>query len=517
MRRWSPFVLCSLLVVGLALAPRPARAADAAFHFTPGALVTFQVSGGGHGVGMSQWGARGRALAGQDADQILAAYYTGTTVVTQGDDHDVIRVLLPNDALVAVPFGDYLASVVSSELPPNWPMATLQAQAIASRTYARWNLTPDRPFDLMSTVQSQVYGATARADAIAAVTATAGQVVTYQGQLIPAYFHACSPTWTANNEDVWPGPALPYLRGVDDVAPDGHYYGADCPYARATAGPFSTELLSRLLAANPATAVGNLKTLVYGPRDAGGRLLTVTLQGDAGTKTVSANTFRSVISSGQPRGRMLLSADFQVVPAAPGAPAPPPVAPQPSPNSKPTMPSTALPATPSPTAPTAWVLTTHADVALLSAPQPMAPIVAHLPPGAPLQVLGTPAHEWLPVRVPANGNAGYVATADVAPWQPGSASVPAPTPPANQQPPSSQQPSTGGFAPFWVENFARTQLWSGVDGQAISFGPLAQWSPMLVLAPAVNGRYLVRVWRTGGEAYVDGAVVGPAGAPADAS
>ena len=38
--------------------------------------------GYGHGVGMSQHGARGRALAGQTAEQILAAYFKGATLST---------------------------------------------------------------------------------------------------------------------------------------------------------------------------------------------------------------------------------------------------------------------------------------------------------------------------------------------------------------------------------------------------------------------------------------------------
>lgn len=42
--------------------------------------VTFYGRGYGHGVGMSQYGARGRALAGQDAATILAHYYQGTTL-----------------------------------------------------------------------------------------------------------------------------------------------------------------------------------------------------------------------------------------------------------------------------------------------------------------------------------------------------------------------------------------------------------------------------------------------------
>jgi stage II sporulation protein D len=47
-----------------------------------GSSVTFYGRGYGHGVGMSQWGARGRAEAGQNAPTILAHYYAGTTLGT---------------------------------------------------------------------------------------------------------------------------------------------------------------------------------------------------------------------------------------------------------------------------------------------------------------------------------------------------------------------------------------------------------------------------------------------------
>ncbi|MDH4179600.1 MAG: hypothetical protein OEV33_03745, partial [Armatimonadota bacterium] len=45
----------------------------------PRALI-LQGTGHGHGIGLCQWGARGRALAGQTAREILAAYYPGATV-----------------------------------------------------------------------------------------------------------------------------------------------------------------------------------------------------------------------------------------------------------------------------------------------------------------------------------------------------------------------------------------------------------------------------------------------------
>ena len=37
-------------------------------------------AGAGHGVGFCQWGAVGRARAGQDYEQILAAYYPGAVL-----------------------------------------------------------------------------------------------------------------------------------------------------------------------------------------------------------------------------------------------------------------------------------------------------------------------------------------------------------------------------------------------------------------------------------------------------
>ncbi len=51
-----------------------------------GALFLVSGHGWGHGVGMGQWGAQGYALQGYTYDQILAAYYPGTTLGP--DDRD---------------------------------------------------------------------------------------------------------------------------------------------------------------------------------------------------------------------------------------------------------------------------------------------------------------------------------------------------------------------------------------------------------------------------------------------
>ncbi len=60
---------------------------------TLGSTVRFYGRGNGHGVGLSQYGARGRALAGQTAGQILKAYFKGSTLSTTSPTRTV-RVLL---------------------------------------------------------------------------------------------------------------------------------------------------------------------------------------------------------------------------------------------------------------------------------------------------------------------------------------------------------------------------------------------------------------------------------------
>ncbi|HUF65024.1 MAG TPA: hypothetical protein VMM17_03525 [Gemmatimonadaceae bacterium] len=42
--------------------------------------AVFRGAGNGHGIGMCQWGAIGRARAGHSAQEILATYYVGTSV-----------------------------------------------------------------------------------------------------------------------------------------------------------------------------------------------------------------------------------------------------------------------------------------------------------------------------------------------------------------------------------------------------------------------------------------------------
>lgn len=73
-------------------------------------------------------------------------------------------------------------------------------------------------------------------------------------------------------------------------------------------------------------------------------------------------------------------------------------------------------------------------------------------------------------------------------------------------------PQPAGAAEY-VQNFTATELWSGPDSGAISFGTAPQWDYFQVVSRQPNGRLYVLVLRTQNFAFIDAKVVGPAGPP----
>jgi stage II sporulation protein D len=110
----------------------------------------------------------------------------------------------------------YLYGVVPSEMPFTWSPEALKAQAVVARSYA---LATRRSgaFDLYPDTRSQVYLGIEheKPSTTAAVDATAGQVVLYQGAVAKTYFFSTSGGRTASAEDVW-GDPVPYLVSVPD-------------------------------------------------------------------------------------------------------------------------------------------------------------------------------------------------------------------------------------------------------------------------------------------------------------
>ena len=124
---------------------------------------------------------------------------------------------------------DYLEGVVPAEMGENWPAEALKAQAVAARTFALYTRSKHAAdgYDVCATTHCQLYeGIEAEtASTHAAIAATRGEALYYNGQPIYAAFHSSSGGMTAGSDEVW-GNSLPYLRPVqdEDTASPHHHW-----------------------------------------------------------------------------------------------------------------------------------------------------------------------------------------------------------------------------------------------------------------------------------------------------
>ncbi len=138
-----------------------------------------------------------------------------------------VLVALRDRGLIAVNYvllGDYLYSVVGSEMSPNWPLESLKAQAVAARSYAlTHNIHPasETYFDLDNTPRFQAYkGISREANTTqAAVQATAGEFISHQGGIVESLYAASQ----AIVDDAHSGSGMSQL-GARDLAGQGHSY-----------------------------------------------------------------------------------------------------------------------------------------------------------------------------------------------------------------------------------------------------------------------------------------------------
>ncbi|MBE9059899.1 SpoIID/LytB domain-containing protein [cf. Phormidesmis sp. LEGE 11477] len=162
----------------------------------PSAFWVYPDEGGYVAVG-SRW-YRGRVLIAQRERGLIAVNY----------------VLL----------GDYLYSVVGSEMSSSWAIESLKAQAIAARSYAlTHNIHPasEDYFDLDNTQRFQAYKGIEREDSItrAAVLATAGEFISHEGGIVESLYAASQEIV----DDAHKGSGMSQL-GAKDLAEQGYAY-----------------------------------------------------------------------------------------------------------------------------------------------------------------------------------------------------------------------------------------------------------------------------------------------------
>ena len=173
--------------------------------------------------------AGGIVIEGETMPSAFWVYPDEGGYVAVGDSWYRGRVLvaLRERGLIAVNYvllGEYLYSVVGSEMSPGWPIESLKAQAVAARSYAlTHNIHPasEAYFDLDNTQRFQAYRGIAREASMteAAVQATAGEFISYDGGIVESLYAASQ----AIVDDAHKGSGMSQL-GAKDLASQGYSY-----------------------------------------------------------------------------------------------------------------------------------------------------------------------------------------------------------------------------------------------------------------------------------------------------
>lgn len=169
----------------------------------------------------------------------VIVFYMGGVYRPPTTDDDTISVYIKaEDKVVDMRVGEYLVGVVSAEMPADFEMEALKAQAVAARSYLyarmadyKKNGTPEEHKGAQTCTDPSHCKAwiseKARKDAwdadkresnwkkiTSAVEDTKGVVMRYGGEYVKAFFHSTSSGKTERSADVWGGD-LPYLQSVD--------------------------------------------------------------------------------------------------------------------------------------------------------------------------------------------------------------------------------------------------------------------------------------------------------------
>jgi stage II sporulation protein D len=191
------------------------------------------------------------------------------------------------NAINTLDIENYLQGVVPSESPPIWPFDALAAQAVAARSYALATNVGGKGFEQYPDTRSQVYrgfnAETASTDN--AVGSTRGQVLTYNGRLIVAYFFSTSGGYTENVENVFSGSdPKPWLQGVPDPYDDASPYHRWGPYT------FSTRTLQARLGSYVRGRFRGIKVIKRGVSP---RVVRAQVKGSRGNVTVTGPQVRT--------------------------------------------------------------------------------------------------------------------------------------------------------------------------------------------------------------------------------
>lgn len=155
------------------------------------AFFTFGIP---HRVGMNQYGALGRAQAGQSAEQILQAYFQDFNFEQRPNINISVQ------GYGSMPLEQYLLGIY--EMPDSWPLEALKAQAIAARSYAL-SYTGSGSKEICTTQACQVYkGGNKGGNWEQAIRQTEGKTMISGGSPISAWYSSTDGGYTYTASDI---------------------------------------------------------------------------------------------------------------------------------------------------------------------------------------------------------------------------------------------------------------------------------------------------------------------------
>ena len=259
------------------------------FGIPGGRVIRIIATAGGLEVGWSGGDRRRLAMAGVRLETRRAPLRVGTR-----EYGGALEVWRNGDGLLLVnelPLEEYVAGTVRAEAPERWPAEALRALAVVARTYAVFHQQRNgaKPYHLVAGNQHQNYSGRVAEGSPAreAAGATAGQVLTWQGTVFPAFYHSDSGGFTEPPQAVFSGDGIPPLPGIRDE------FSIDSPnYSWAVTLPLSV-IAERLRQGG--VDVGDITGFAVVERSASFRVVRLAVEHSRGTATLKGTDFRRLV------------------------------------------------------------------------------------------------------------------------------------------------------------------------------------------------------------------------------
>ena len=159
------------------------------------------------------------------SDEVNIAPYSGNIYIKE-----------PQNKYLILDIDEYLSGVVSGEMGEDSPYEAFKAQAVVSRTYllftSKKNKQKGLPYDIENSIYNQVHKVCKSEKIRNAVDETKDEILTFNGEIVEIFFHACCGGKTTSPSSVWGGNYNGSINGIiDDYCEGTPYYSWEKKYS----------------------------------------------------------------------------------------------------------------------------------------------------------------------------------------------------------------------------------------------------------------------------------------------